>query len=154
MTISQPQSTPPRTRQPSSAQQTAIMHAVEAHAATLGQLRTQAQPQAQARAVANGAAAAAMLAAGVGSLIFGLLVILSEANATIHDLMALDASVGPLSGKSTYGMLAWLAVWGVLHLGLRKREVRLSRVAIISGVLVALAILATFPPFYMLFAAE
>ena len=125
--------------------QTAIMQQVPAPVA---------EERAQAQVVANGAAAAALLAAGIGSAAFGVFVVLSEASESFHDLMTLDGSVGPLSGKTTYAVGLWLAIWGLLHLALRRREVKLGRVAVAAGLLVAIALLCTFPPFYMLFAAE
>jgi hypothetical protein len=112
------------------------------------------EDRARAETIANGAAAAALLAASVGSAIFGVIVVLAEANQTFHDLMAIDGSVGPLSGKSTYGVLAWLVTWALLHLVLRKREVNFKIAAIIAAVLIALGVLCTFPPFFMLFAYE
>ena len=154
MTISQPTSARPDTRNLTRAQQTAILQKIEARAGALTPPRAVAQPQAEAAVATNGAAAAALLAAGIGSALFGLFVILSEANVAFHDAMALDASVGPLSGKSTYAMLAWLAIWGALHMALRKRQVNYKGVAIAAAALIVLGILSTFPPFYMLFASE
>lgn len=112
------------------------------------------ETRARAETIANGAAAAAMLAAGFGSAAFGVIVVLAEANAAFHDLMAINASVGPLSGKSTYGVLAWLATWALLHGLLRKREVSFKVTAILTALLIAIGILCTFPPFFMLFAYE
>ena len=154
MTISQPTTATPDTRNLSRAQQTAILQKIEARAGTLTPPRAVAQSQAEAAVATNGAAAAALLAAGIGSTLFGLFVILSEASAAFHEAMDLDSSVGPLSGKSTYAMLAWLAIWGVLHMALRKRQVNFKGVAIVAAALIALGILSTFPPFYMLFAIE
>jgi hypothetical protein len=110
--------------------------------------------RAQAETIANGAAAAAMLAAGIGSAAFGLIVVLSESIEAFHDQMAINSSVGPLSGKSTYAVLIWLATWGLLHLLLRRREVNFKAAAIIAALLIAIGVISTFPPFFMLFAYE
>jgi hypothetical protein len=102
----------------------------------------------------NGAAAAAVLAAGAGSALYGLLVMLTESIAVIHDAMNLNKDVGPLSGKTTFGVLAWLVVWGVLHALWRNRDINFSRAFTIALTLVGVALLLTFPPVFLLFALD
>lgn len=113
-----------------------------------------ATAQSKPVALANGAGAAALLSAGLGCAVFGLFVVLNEASATFHDLMILNSAVGPLSGKSTFPVLIWLVSWGLCHLRLRKREVNLRVVTVITALLLLVALLCTFPPFFMLFATE
>jgi hypothetical protein len=50
----------------------------------------------------NGAAAAAILPAGPGSALYGLIVLLGDSNEAFRNLMILNTAVGPLSGKSTF----------------------------------------------------
>jgi hypothetical protein len=102
----------------------------------------------------NGPAAAAVLAAGIGSALYGLIVLLAEANTAIHDLMIINKDVGPLSGKTTFGMMAWLVVWGALHRVWRNRNVTFARVFTITLALLGAALLLTFPPFFLLFAVD
>jgi hypothetical protein len=102
----------------------------------------------------NGAAAAAILASGIGSVLYGLIVLLAESNKAISDLLVLSKAVGPLSGKSTFGVLAWLVVWGLLHLMWRHKNVNFSRVWMATLVLIGVSLVLTFPLFFMLFAAE
>jgi hypothetical protein len=104
--------------------------------------------------VPNGAACAAILAAGLGSALYGLIVLLAESNEAFRSLMILNTAVGPLSGKSTFGVLAWLAVWGVLHLLWRNKNLNFARVWTATLVLIGLSLVLTFPLFFMLFASE
>lgn len=101
-----------------------------------------------------GSAAAALLACGLGSAIFGLAVVLAEANETIKTALTLHEGVGPLSGKSLVGTAGYFLAWLLLHLVLRGRTVS-SRIAItVTWSLVVVGLLLTFPTFYQLFAAE
>jgi len=102
----------------------------------------------------NGVAAAAILAAGLGSALYGLIVLLAESNEAFKDLMNLNTAVGPLSGKSTFGVLAWLVVWGVLHMRWRNKNVDFGRVWTATLVLIGISLVCTFPLFFMLFSAE
>lgn len=102
----------------------------------------------------NGIGAAAILAAGLGSAFYGLIVVLAESNEAFRNLMILNTAVGPLSGKSSFGMLAWLLVWGVLHMQWRDKNVNFGRVWMATLVLIGISLLFTFPLFFTLFAAE
>jgi hypothetical protein len=102
----------------------------------------------------SGAAAAALLAAGIGCALFGLLVLLNDAIPALKEALTFSKAVGPLSGKATVGVAAWLLVWAVLHVALRGRDVATATVVRVTRVLIALGLLLTFPPFYLLFAAH
>ena len=102
----------------------------------------------------NGPAAATVLAAGIGSALYGLIVLLAEANPALHDLMIINKDVGPLSGKTTFGMIAWLLAWGGLHALWHNRNVTFARVFTVTLVLLGLALLLTFPPFFLMFALD
>lgn len=97
----------------------------------------------------KGTAAAAILAAGIGCAVFGVLTFLSEAFAAVEAWMLLTKDVGPLSGKTIYAVVAWLAVWGLLGLRWRGKEVNFNRVAIVSLWLLAVSLLGTFPPVWL-----
>ena len=112
----------------------------------------------------NGPVAAAFLAAGVGSLVIGIGVVLNEASATIKDAIGVDfnaflqfdksfgfgAGVGPLSGKVGLAIIAFVVSWVVFHLWLRGKEVKFRRYFIAALVLVALGFALTFPPIFTL----
>jgi hypothetical protein len=102
----------------------------------------------------NGAAAATLLACGIGCVFFGLLVLLNDASPWLHEKLTFSKAVGPLSGKSTVGVAGWLAVWCGLHFRLRNRRVAMAPVVRATRILVVVAFVLTFPPFYLLFAAE
>ena len=97
----------------------------------------------------NGAAMAAVLAAGIGALALGLLVILHEVK--IFSAPALYAPAGGLSGRSTLAVAAWLVSWAVAHLRWKDREVGAPRVFAVTLMLVALGVILTFPPVWSVF---
>jgi len=99
----------------------------------------------------NGPAAAAVLAAGIGSLVLGVVVTLAEANAKILQALNLYNPVGPLGGKSSVAIVAWLVAWAVLHAAWKERGVDFGKVATLTFVLVGLGLLGTFPLFFELF---
>jgi len=115
-------------------------------ATTQSRRRTQAKP--------NGPVAAVLLATGIGGLVLAVLVVLAEAKESFAESLAFDQEVGPLSGKTIWATVAFLGSWGILTLLLRRREVDLTKVIAVSAVLVALALIGTFAPFFELFAPE
>ena len=98
-------------------------------------------PPAQAEAKPSGPVAAIMLAAGIGALVLALLTIIAEGNESFKNSLAYDLEVGPLSGKTIWATAAFLASWGGLTLALRNRQVGLGKVALVSGILVGLALI-------------
>lgn len=105
----------------------------------------------------DGPAVAAMLAAGIGILALGLLTILSEASAAVHDWLEawdLDQGVGPLAGKTTLAVIVWVVSWVVLALGFRGKDMDVRKWFWVSLVLGVLGVLGTFPPIFVSFAAE
>ena len=108
----------------------------------------------------NGPVAAVFLAAGIGSFVMGLMVVLAVISADINNFLKFDANfglgsgVGPLSGKATMAILSFLASWGILHLVLRGKEVKFGTFLAIALVLVAIGFLFTFPPVFEIFHAE
>jgi hypothetical protein len=102
----------------------------------------------------NGPVAAVMLAAGIGAFVLGLLTTLSEASEGVHDFLELSERVGPLSGKVVFASAAFFASWGGLHMALRDRDLPWRPVVIGMLVLLAIALVLTFPPFFQLFKDE
>lgn len=126
-------------------------------------IRTETKPPPQPAPVAppvageyvtNGAAAAAFLAAGLGSLILGILTTAAAANANLANMLKISADVGPLSGKVIYTIVLWLIAWGVLHFAWRDRQVAFGKVFAATLVLIGLGVLGTFPLFFDLFAPQ
>ena len=102
----------------------------------------------------NGPAAAAFVAAGVGSAALGVFTILAETFERVASFMELYAPVGPLSGKTTFAVVVWLIVWGVLHGAWRNKEVSWRLAWTLTLVLVGIGFVLTFPPVFLAFAPE
>ena len=102
----------------------------------------------------SGPAAAAMIAAGIGALVLGLMATLSEASASIHDWLQFNDRVGPLSGKTIIASAAFFAAWGLLSVAWRRSNPALRPVAVATVVLVLLGLVGTFPTFFLAFASE
>jgi hypothetical protein len=102
----------------------------------------------------SGPVAAALLATGIGSLTLAILVIIAEAGESFANSLAYNERVGPLSGKVIWAVVAYFGSWFLLWGALRRREVPLATVAIACAVLVGLALVGTFSPFFQLFAPD
>lgn len=102
----------------------------------------------------NGPVAAVMLAAGIGAVILGLFTVLSEASEGVHEFLEFNEGVGPLAGKTSLAALAFLASWGGLYAALRDRELQWRPLIIATIVLLAIAVVMTYPPFFTSFASE
>lgn len=99
----------------------------------------------------SGPAAAVVLAAGLGCFTLGLLSVLAAAGASVSDALTLSERVGDVSGISTVAALVFFAAWAALTAAWRRADPPLVRVAAASGLLIALGMLGTFPPFFNLF---
>ena len=97
----------------------------------------------------NGSAMAAFLGGGIGAFLLGLVVFLNETGAV--SLPVLYAPAGGLSTRAVLGVVLWLVAWGLLHNRWKDKELVTGPVFRTTVVLVALGILATFPPFLGLF---
>ena len=111
-----------------------------------------AQSEQIACTVPSGPAAAAVLAAGIGSAVYGLTVLIATASPAVSKCLTLSSGVGPLSGKTSVGVAAWVLAQIVLCLLWRKREVNFTRVWIVSALLITAGFVLTFPPVYDLVA--
>ena len=103
---------------------------------------------------ANGPAAAALISTGIGAFALGLFTVWSEASTGMHDWLEFDTDVGPLSGKTTMAVVAYLVSWVILAPLLWKRSLPWTTVLIITAVLVFGGFLGTFPKFFEQFASE
>jgi hypothetical protein len=112
-----------------------------------------AQQEAQDVRARDGAAAAALLAAVIGILVLAVAIVVAEANEDFAQWLAWDDEVGPLSGKSSLGLIAWAAAWPVLHLLLYRRDRVLLAASAISFVLFVAAMVLMFPPVFDKFAS-
>ncbi len=99
----------------------------------------------------TGPAAAAVLAAGIGAFVLGVLTTLSEASTGIADWLQWNDRVGPLSGKTILAVCGFGCSWAVLYFVLRGKNPVLRPLLIAAAVLVALGLLGTFPTFFQAF---
>ena len=111
-------------------------------------------PPASGEGRPEGPVAAALLAAGVGSLVLAILVVIAEANESFATSLAYSERVGPLSGKTIWAVAAYAASWAILAVALRGRRMNLRAVAVVSAMVLALALVGTFSPFFELFKPE
>jgi len=102
----------------------------------------------------NGPAAAALLAAGIGSAVLGLTTLIYELNdaSAFAKGLAWVKPVGALSGKSSFGIIAFFVSWIILYFVFRGKETKFSQIATIALVLLLIGLLGTFPPVWHLFA--
>lgn len=101
----------------------------------------------------DGPALAAILAAGLGCATIGLATVLATASESVKNLLNWWAPAGPLTGKTGIGVIIWLASWFILHHLWKNREMSsFTRIWRVGLFLIMLGFLATFPPFFELFA--
>ena len=99
----------------------------------------------------DGPAAAAMVAAGIGIFMLGLLTTLAVPWADLKDFLAdfqAGRGVGPLAGKTVLAVVVWAVSWGILHFRWRDKDVDLKKMFSIGVFLGILGALGTFPPFF------
>lgn len=101
-----------------------------------------------------GPVAAVFLAAGIGSLVLGILTTLAEASDSVADALQWSDSVGPLSGKTITAAGAFLVSWAILAVALRRRDPSYKLVFVWTGILVGVGLVFTFPTFFQAFAPE
>jgi len=94
----------------------------------------------------NGSGAAALLAAGIGSLMVAIFAVAGDKSASIKTFFTFSKATGPLSGVTTSAILVWLIVWAILHASWGKRTVAIGPVSTVALIILALAVLLTFPP--------
>ena len=94
----------------------------------------------------NGPALAAFAAAGLGSFLMGLIVLLNELG--VYSPPTLYDPAGGVTGRTTLAIVLWLVAWGVLHLGWGHRQLEAGRVFGVTLLLIALGVLGTFPPLW------
>jgi hypothetical protein len=100
----------------------------------------------------SGPPAAAILAAGIGCAVLGLVTTLAAAIPSFSAALAFVKPVGPLSGKSDLAVAAYVVSWLVLYGVWRGRSINIGRVGTATLILVTIGILGTFPTFFDLFA--
>ncbi len=101
-----------------------------------------------------GPVAAVFIAAGIGSVVLGILTTAAEASASIKSLLEWSKAVGPLMGKTLVSSAAFFISWGVLNAAWKTKDPEPKKIWIWTTVLVLLGLLGTFPIFFQLFAGD
>lgn len=99
----------------------------------------------------NGPVAAAMLAAGIGSFVLGLMICLAQGSKAIGGMLNFYDPVGPLSGKTIVAVVVWLVAWGILASKWHYQSIDFGKVYKVTLILVGLGLLGSFPLFFDLF---
>lgn len=115
--------------------------------ATVKKASTGIVEQAQEK-VAAGVAAAAMVAGGIGTFIIGLMTTGAVISEGLKNALNLWNPAGPLSGKTTVGVLAWLISWYLLNRVWHTEDRNLRQAFTITLVLIGLGLVLTFPPVF------
>ena len=97
----------------------------------------------------NGAVLAAFMSAGLGAFFVGFFVLINEIGLFVAP--SLYGPAGGVSGRTTFAAVVWLIAWGVLHSQWKSRQIDVQPVFTATLVLIALGIVATFPPVWALF---
>jgi hypothetical protein len=101
-----------------------------------------------------GPVAAVFLAAGFGSLVLGILTTWAEASESFAAKLNWHDPVGPLSGKTIVSAGAFFLAWAILAVVWRGKDPSPRVVYVVTGVMVVLGMLGTFPIFFELFAPD
>jgi len=80
-----------------------------------------------------------------------VLSVLSAAKEGVSAALIVSERVGDISGITTASASLFFASWAVLAIAWRRADPRLAPVAAAAGLLIALGLLGTFPPFFNLF---
>jgi len=97
--------------------------------------------------IPNGSGAAAILAAGIGCAVLGILAFAGDASDAIGKALNVYNPTGTLSGVTTLAILVWLVSWFALNRLWRERTVAMVGINLLSFALLAVGFLLTFPPF-------
>ena len=97
--------------------------------------------------IPNGSGAAAILGAGIGCGVLGLLAFWGDASDSMGKTLNFYHPSGTLSGVTSIGILIWLVAWFVLSRMWSGKTVEIMKVNVAAFALLAVGFLLTFPPF-------
>jgi len=97
--------------------------------------------------IPNGPGAAAMIAAGIGSAMVGVLFLAEDASEAINKMLNFYNPVGALSGVTTVSIIVWLGAWLLLNRLWGTKKVDMAKANIAAFALLIVGFLLTFPPF-------
>ena len=103
--------------------------------------------------LSNGKAAAALLAGAAGIAFLGIFSLLAQVLPSFRTLLALNAGVGSLSGRTIIPVVLWMVTWLGMDFIWKDKELDFTKVVIWTRILLIIGLLGTFPLFYRLFSA-
>ena len=124
------------------------------HMASATREKPSHNPEADPIPLPNGPAAAAILAGGIGSAWYGLLVVLAESVKSIGKLLTFYKPVGNLTGKTIIGVAGFLLSWFILNSLWKGKDVKVDQVWTAALVLIVVGLILTFPPVFLFIAGE
>ncbi|RLE00087.1 MAG: hypothetical protein DRJ13_09130, partial [Bacteroidetes bacterium] len=77
--------------------------------------------------IKTGPIAAAIISSGIGSMFIGLMTTGAVLSPGLKNLLNLWNPAGPLTGKTTVGILAWLISWFFLNSSLKDKDYELNK---------------------------
>jgi hypothetical protein len=98
----------------------------------------------------NGPGLAAIVAASFGVFVLGLDTFLGEWSPAILKWFNWWPPAGPLVGKTSVAVIAWLVVWAALHSAWGRKELSFPMLWKVSLVLIVIGMLLMFPPIFHL----
>lgn len=98
----------------------------------------------------NGPAMAAIVAASFGVFVLGLDTFLGEWSPALLKRFNWWNPAGPLVGKTSVAVIAWLVLWAVLHPAWGRKEVSFSTWWKVALGLIVIGFLLMFPPIFHL----
>ena len=97
--------------------------------------------------IPNGPGAAAILAAGIGSAVLGILSLAGDASDKIGKLLNFYNPAGTLAGVTTVTIVIWLVAWFFLARLWGAKTVAMGKINLAAFALLIVGLLLTFPPF-------
>lgn len=98
-----------------------------------------------------GYAMAVILSGAIGCFLLGVAIVLAQYSPVIKDILTWSNPVGPLSGKTGVGVIAWFISLFILIPLWKNKEVNEQSIMKVSYILLILAFLFSFPSFFELF---
>ena len=102
-------------------------------------------------ALPSGPAAAAILSAGIGVGAYGIITFIAQIVRPFGAAITVYGPAGPLTGKTTLGVVAWLLAWAVLHFLWRKQNIDVKYVFVLALVFMVIGFIGLFPPVFEAF---
>lgn len=112
---------------------------------------TKAPQESLEQALPSGPAAAAILSAGIGVGVYGVITFIAQVFRPFGAAITIYGPAGPLTGKTTLAVVIWLLAWAVLHFLWRKQNIDVKYVFVLALVFMAVGFIGLFPPVFEAF---